>query len=199
MGKSERTVRGALLLMMVALTIPVTGFAIFVLARHASEQQGRYASQAEQIAGFVSQIVDKELSNLASLLKGAANSTALQSGDYNSFYLEAQRLVSGTGHIIVLRDRAQRQVLNTAVPFGTVLPAAPPISPRENTAFDEGRVAVGGLYVSPISGELRVPVAVPLTIKGEQVSPGSHGAGRISLQRDRTGSSAGMVDNARRC
>jgi two-component sensor histidine kinase len=154
-------------MLVLALTVPVTAFTVFVLARHALDAQSRYAGQAEQIAGFVSQLVDKELSNLAALLRGASNSSALQGGDFELFHREALRLVSGTDHIIVLRDRNQRQLLNTAVPFGTALPAAPPILAEEQAAFDRGATVIGGVYTSPISGELRVPVALPVTIESE--------------------------------
>ena len=167
MARSGRTVTRTLLMLMLALTVPVVAFTVFVLVRHALDAQSRYAREAEQIAGFVSQIVDKELSNLAALLKGASNSTALQDGDFETFHREARRLVGGGGDIIVLRDRDQRQLLNTAVPFGTPLPPAPPILPEEQATFDEGGTVVGGVYASPISGELRIPVAMPVTIEGQ--------------------------------
>ena len=114
---------------MLALTLPVTGFTIFVLVRHALDEQTRYAHEAEQIAGFVGEIVDKELSNFSALLRGASNSSALQSGDFASFHAEATRLVAGADQIIVLRE-VDRQLVNTAIPFGSPLPPAPPIAPR---------------------------------------------------------------------
>jgi two-component sensor histidine kinase len=154
-------------MLMLALTVPVTAFTIFVLVRFALEEQGRYARDAEQIAGFVSQIVDKELSNLAALLRGASSSAALQDGDLQTFHREALGLVSGTGNIIVLRDRGQRQLLNTSVAFGGPLPPAPPIMADELAILDRGSPLVSGIYPSPIDGELRVPVAIPVSIGGE--------------------------------
>ena len=154
-------------MLMLALTVPVTAFTVFVLVRYALEEQKRYERDAEQIAGFVSQIVDKELSNLAALLKGASGSTALENGDLAAFHREALGLVSGTDNIIVLRDRGQRQLLNTSLAFGTPLPPAPPIAPDEQAILDAGHPLVSGVYPSPIDGELRVPVALPVTIDGE--------------------------------
>jgi hypothetical protein len=113
-ARSGPTVTRTLLALVVALTMPVTAFTIFVLVRHALDEQTRYAREAEQIAGFVGEIVDKELSNLAALLKGASNSDALQGGDFATFHREATRLVADTDGIIVLRDRGQRQLLNNA-------------------------------------------------------------------------------------
>jgi hypothetical protein len=92
-------------MLMLALTVPVTAFTIFVLVRYALEEQARYARDAERIAGFVSQIIDNELSNLAALLTGASSSDALQNGDLRTFHREALGLVSGTDNIIMLRER----------------------------------------------------------------------------------------------
>jgi two-component sensor histidine kinase len=153
---------------MLALTVPVTAFTIFVLVRHALDEQTRYAHEAEQIAGFVGEIVDKELSNLTALLKGASNSSTLQSGDFAAFHAEATRLVAGSDQIMVLRE-TDRQIVNTAIPFGAALPPAPPIAPDEQEAFDAGRATVGGAFKSPISGELRVPVAMPVLVGGQRL------------------------------
>ena len=167
MARSGRTVTRALLMLMLALTVPVTAFTIFVLVRYALEEQARYARDAERIAGFVSQIIDNELSNLAALLTGASSSDALQNGDLPTFHREALSLVSGTDNIIMLRERGERQLLNTSVAFGGALPTAPAILPDELTLLDEGSSLVGGIYPSPVDGELRVPVAIPVTIEGE--------------------------------
>lgn len=169
MARSGRTVTGTLLLLVLSLTLPVTAFTIFVLVRHALDEQTRYAHEAEQIAGFVGEIVDKELSNFAALLRGASTSSALQSGDFAAFHAEAARLVSGTDQIILLREQTDRQILNTAQPFGTPLPPAPPIAPDEQAAFEAGRATIGSVYPSPLSGELRVPVARPVIVGGQKL------------------------------
>ena len=167
MAKSRWTVTRTLLALVLALTIPITGFTIFVLMRHALDQQTRYASEAEQIAGFVSSIVDRELSNFAALLRGASNSNQLQAGDFEGFYREASRLVAGTEQAIILRGLDQHQIVNTGHPFGGPLPSGVPITPEDREAYEAGRSVIGGVYKSPASGELRVPVSMPVTINGE--------------------------------
>ncbi len=170
MGRTGRTVTATLLALVIALTLPVMAFTAFVLVRHALDQQDRYAREAEQIAGFVSTIVDRELSNFAALIKGASTSSALNSGDFATFHAEAVRLVAGSEQIVVLRDLGDRLLLNTALPFGSALPAAVPMSARERAVLESGETLIGDAYRTRNDGEWRIPVARPLTINGEKLA-----------------------------
>ncbi len=165
--ESGRTVTGTLVALVLALTLPVTAFTAFVLVRYAMEEQSRYAREAEQIAGFVGEIVDRELTNFASVLKGASTSSELLSGNLSGFYDEAVRLVAGTDNIVLLRDMGQRQLINTAQPFGAALPPAVPLTESERAALEADHPVVGGVYASPLSGELRIPVAIPVSLNNE--------------------------------
>lgn len=167
MARSGRTVTGTLVALVLALTLPVTAFTAFVLVRYAMEEQSRYAREAEQIAGFVGEIVDRELTNFASVLKGASTSSELLSGNLSGFYDEAVRLVAGTDNIVLLRDMGQRQLINTAQPFGAALPPAVPLTESERAALEADHPVVGGVYASPLSGELRIPVAIPVSLNNE--------------------------------
>jgi two-component sensor histidine kinase len=169
LDKLWSTLTGRLVALIMALTLPVTGITAFALGQMAWTEQERYAREAVQIAGFVSKIVDNELSNLAAVLEGASNSTELRAGNFAAFHAEASRLVAGREQIIVLRDHGTEQIVNTAVPYGNTLPPAVPLTDAERAAFEAGKVVVGSLYHSPLSGELRIPVALPIEGAGRSL------------------------------
>ena len=61
MARSRRTVTRTLVMLMLALTVPVTAFTVFVLVRYALEEQKRYERDAEQIASFVSGLTERSM------------------------------------------------------------------------------------------------------------------------------------------
>jgi len=173
MGAEATVIRGAyslpsrLLLLIAGLTLPVLAFVTFVLLQHAASQQHSYAEQASRLASLVGRIVDDELTRLAALLRGASISGRLEALDFRGFQLEAQHLAAGTDYVVLLRDLDQTQYLNTAVAYGEPLPQAVPISAAEREAFQSGKTVFGSVYKSPLNGEFRVPVAVPVTVGGK--------------------------------
>jgi PAS domain S-box-containing protein len=155
-----------LYLLVAAVAVPLLAFAAFLLNRYVATERARYERDAMQIARQVALVVDAELLRLAALLKGLSSSTALANGDYARFHEEARRLVASQHEIVVLRGLDTRQLVNTQVPFGVALSPAPPLSAAERTAFLNGRTVVSDVYASPISGEFRIAVAIPLIKAG---------------------------------
>jgi two-component sensor histidine kinase len=152
-----------------AVVIPVLAFAAFLLIRYAVTERGRFESDAAQIARQVALVVDGELMGLVALLTGLATSSALATNDLAQFHVEANRLVDGRDEIVVLRDLGSGQLLNTRRPFGTPLPPAVPLSPADQAAFAAGRPVLSEVYVSPLTGELRIAVALPIARDGAPV------------------------------
>src|SRR5688572_29662324 len=147
-----------------AVLIPLLAFAAFLLTRYAEAERARFEREAVQIARQVALVVDAELAGLAALLKGLATSSALATGDLAVFHAEATRLVEGRDEVVVLRDLGSRQILNTQRPFGAALPAAIELSPAEQATFAAGRPVVSEVYASPLSGEPRIAVAIPIVV-----------------------------------
>jgi len=145
-----------------AAVIPVLAFAAFLLTRYAATERARFESDAAQIAHHVALVVDGELEGFVSLLKGLATSSALATNDLRQFHMEATRLVAGKDEIVVLRDLGTGQILNTRRDFGTPLPPAVPLSPADRTTFAAGRPVFSEVYPSPLTGELRIAVAIPI-------------------------------------
>ena len=151
-----------LLGLVAAVLIPLLAFSAFLLTRYSIIERARYEREAVQIARHVALVIDSELTGFVSVLRGLATSSALVRGDFAQFHTEVTRLVDGRDEIIVLRELGNRQILNTQRPFGTELPPAVPIPPEDQAAFAAGRPLISNVYASPLSGETRIAVALPI-------------------------------------
>jgi two-component sensor histidine kinase len=151
-----------LLGLVAAVLIPLLAFSAFLLTRYSITERARYEREAVQIARHVALVIDSELTGFVSVLRGLATSSALARGDFAQFHAEVTGLVDGRDEIIVLRELGNRQILNTQRPFGTELPPAVPIPPEDQATFAAGRPIVSNVYASPISGEARIAVALPI-------------------------------------
>ncbi len=145
-----------------AVVLPLLAFAAFLLIGFASNERSRFEREAAQIARHTALVVDGELGGLIALLKGIASSSALAADDFLRFHEEAKRLVERGNEVLVLRDLGSRQIVNTQRPFGEALPPAVPLSRSDHERFAERRTVVSDVYASPISGEARVAVALPI-------------------------------------
>jgi two-component sensor histidine kinase/PAS domain-containing protein len=154
-----------LLALVAAVVIPLLAFAAFLLLWYVNGERARTEREALQIARQVALLVDGELERFAALLQGLAASSSLQSGNLAQFHVEAGRLAEGGNVVIVLREFGPRQLVNTQVDYGTALPPPVPLSEREREQFAAGRTVISGVYKSPISGETRIAVAVPVRIQ----------------------------------
>jgi two-component sensor histidine kinase len=149
-----------------AVLVPLLVFAAFLLTRYAALERQRFERDAVQIAHHVALLIDGELAGYVSMLQGLATSSALAGNDFGRFYEEAKRLVEGRDEIIVLRETGERQLLNTERPLGAPLPPAVPIGAADLATLASARKLVSPVYASPLSGEPRVAVAVPV-VKSE--------------------------------
>jgi PAS domain S-box-containing protein len=157
-----RSTRGYLFGLVAAVVIPLLVFAGLLLTRYAAAERERYERDAAQISRQISLVLDGELTGLLSLLRGLAASAALAGGDFAGFHAEARRVVGTSDAVVLLRDLGSHQYLNTQAPFGAPLPPAVPIRPDNRTLLEQGSPLVGDVYRSPISGEPRVPVVLPV-------------------------------------
>jgi two-component sensor histidine kinase/PAS domain-containing protein len=158
--------QAALAALVFCVLAPLLAFSAFLVDAYARAERERFARDAEQIARQAALVIDAELRGALALLRGLANSTSLREGDLARFHDEATRLVSGAGEVVVLRELGPRQLLNTERAFGPELPAPPPIPAEDAAALRAGRAVVGGVYRSPLGGEPRVALALPVPAPG---------------------------------
>lgn len=145
-----------------AVVVPLLAFAAFVLMRYASAEQARIEQESVRIATQTGLVVDSELRRLSAKLEGLRASSAVTGDDLGRLHSEAKSLVEDGDELIVLRDFGTRQLFNTSRPYGAELPPAVTIQPDEKAALDRGQPVVSDVYASPISGEPRIAVAIPI-------------------------------------
>src|SRR5262245_43692037 len=143
--------------------VPLLAFGAFLLTRYSASERTRFETEAQQIAYHVALVIDAQLGMLGAMLQALSTSSALASNDLATFHAEAGRLVAGRDAIIVLRELGQRQFLNTQLPFGIELPPAVPLSSADLARLKAGRSLVSSVYASPLSGEPRIAVALPVS------------------------------------
>jgi PAS domain S-box-containing protein len=159
-----------LVLFAVALLAPILLFT-FLLAQHLTgyEQRAR-ETQLLSIARSLGADVDREISGVISTLKALSNSPSLQNGNLEAFYQQAKLTLAPAKRTAVLMDTSGRQLVNTRLAWGSVLP----YTQRNNTQFarivaQSRQLNVSDLFVGTVSKEHLVSVSVPV-FRGDDVA-----------------------------
>ena len=114
-----------------ALILPGLLFAALGIIAFGSSERAAQNRVALEIARAARNDLDRQLSGMITTLRALATSEALEQGDFATFYRQARRVLLTGETNIVLRDEANRQLLNTRAPWQTELPKSgdPPPSP----------------------------------------------------------------------
>jgi hypothetical protein len=117
-------IRSRLVLLILATLIPILAFSGFMLV--AFNRQTRSATERGLIetARALSVAVDQHVSASMSVLQALATSAHLQNGDLEEFDRTAHAVLASqpAWHSVVLFTPEGRQLLNTRLPFGALLP-----------------------------------------------------------------------------
>lgn len=160
-----RPVRTLLLLMALALALPMLGFSAYQAARSAALQRIQYDSRLVQIAAALASDVDREFERMLTLLDTLAVSQRLAQRDFAGFHAQASAAVSRLGAHIAVTGPSMQQLLNTRVPYGTVLPMlGDPIAGQAAQALQTPFVS--NLIVDGAPATREFHVHLPLTIPG---------------------------------
>jgi two-component sensor histidine kinase len=114
--------RSHLIALSLAALLPMTALAGVLLVRSAEHERVQLEQRLIQVAEGLAGDLDRELSNLVTVLTTLATSPALQSDDLATFHVQAAAAVRGWGSIFLVDPQSFQQVLNTLVPWGTDLP-----------------------------------------------------------------------------
>ena len=155
-------IRAYLALMAAAILIPVIVFSTVSLNMLLKSERDAALKGVRETARISQVSVDRELTNSASAVRMLANSPYLASGDLAGFYQQAQYADrSGTTWTVLIDDRGQ-QLLSTAVPFGTPLPAVESME-RIRNVLKAGTPQISNLIRGVATQALQVAVDVPVT------------------------------------
>ena len=123
-----------------------------------------------QTARALVQSVDSQLLRAQAIAQALSTSDSLAKKDLARFHMSAQRAValSGIGVNIVLKDKAGRQLLNTAVAYGTPL-TTPPAPEQIRPVFETGKPTYSDIFIGPVLKRYRISVDVPVVINNKVV------------------------------
>ena len=114
-------IRAYLLVMAVAILAPVILFSTLALATLLESERLTALRGLHESARATALMVDRDLLSAEAALKVLALSPHLESGNLHSFYDQAKAADRESGAWTLLLDGAGRQLVNTAVLFGTPL------------------------------------------------------------------------------
>jgi diguanylate cyclase (GGDEF)-like protein/PAS domain S-box-containing protein len=167
------TLYGYLVALCLGLAVPliaISGSTTYLYATSERDQLQRVAHEAsrEVLLG-----IEREVGAHVAALKSLSHATSLDTSDLSDFYMHALTLAAakGQGTHVVLRDAVTgRQLINTRVPWGTMLATWPLQDVERALKRGERAFAVTGLQSSPVTGELLALVTVPVMAGDEVVS-----------------------------
>ena len=161
--KFRFSTRAHLLALGLAIITPLLIFAAILLFQYANYERERTEQLAQQLAINIGGVVDAEIEQALALLRGLAASAALSSRNYAQFYEEARRALGREDSVIILRDVAGQQFVNTQVPPGDgPVRRGVALSAEELAAYSAGNPFVSNVYRAPQDGEARYAVGVPV-------------------------------------
>jgi PAS domain S-box-containing protein len=162
-----------LLLLVAAVALPLLGVAAFAVRDAFSTERARAEERLQTRARAMAVLVDREVGRVEALLRTAARSEFLRSGDVRSFLTEAEAVAAELGGAWVgVTQRDGTRLLNTFWPDGTPPPGSRG-SETASLALAAGRTAVSNLVQDTRGGE-RTPVivvAAPVTRSGPGGTP----------------------------
>jgi len=104
------------------LVVPAILFSAYLIQRSDAQQRESAQSRVVQIASELANDVSTEIERGIVILKVLALSAELERADLAAFHEHAKRALWPLDNVILLVSEGGRQLVNTAVPFGTPLP-----------------------------------------------------------------------------
>jgi diguanylate cyclase (GGDEF)-like protein/PAS domain S-box-containing protein len=163
--KSYWSVRALLIYLVLACLLPgFIGACVFFVYEY-QKSRAQLNKDTLQTARALVQTVDSHLLTAQAVALSLTTAESLLKKDFARFHDRAKKTValSGLGTNVVLRDRAGRQILNTAVEYGQSLNA--PLAPGQvSEVFATGKASYSNVFFGPVLRRLVVSVDVPVMI-----------------------------------
>lgn len=157
------SVRAHLALLVLAVLLPMLGFAGIAVWRFAETERARIVAQASGAAREVAAAVERDLAEVRTIARMLADSDALRHGDLAGFHRRASAAARMLDARVTLRDVATgRLLVDTGLPWGAGPPAADGrLGEAEAEVARTGRPAVSDLGNGGGEGRPGFAVLVP--------------------------------------
>jgi signal transduction histidine kinase len=160
------TLRGRLVLWTAAITLPTALLAAWLIREALQDQRDLLHQQLTETSRALGLVVDRQIGQSESLLRGVATSPHLKSRDYQALYAQCKEL-SGPDHWFIVREIEGNQVINTYLPFGQTAVGTVPAPLEFAPALARGEVHVSNLVPSQVQPKPVLCVVYPVTIGGQ--------------------------------
>ncbi len=158
----------AFVIALIALSsIPLIVFIGILISNFIEEERLRYHSAALQLAISTANSLDRDLQGLIATGQTLATSRMLALKNYEEFYRQAASVKQITGVEIVYKEASGQQIVNTRLPWGSVLPSALP--PADRLALETKKPQVSDLFMGASAGRLILSVNIPVMDEGNAI------------------------------
>lgn len=121
-----------------------------------------------QTARALLQAIDSDIATVQSLALALSRSELLRTGDLDAFHQRAKQVIelSGVGYNGVVSNLQGQQLINTAVPYGSPLPAHGN-SQHFQVALRSDRTVLSNLYKGAVLQRQLISIDVPVVFNGQ--------------------------------
>jgi two-component sensor histidine kinase len=150
-----------------AVPFILAGAVVAVL--YVNSERQRTQQDLVSAAKDLSNAIDRQVTGGVSTLQALAFSPSLEQHDLASFYEQATR-VAGIfpGSLVGFRSADNKQIINTALPWGAPLPTTqdPIMRASDKTALDTMQPVVSNIYTGASTGQRYVMINLPIMFEG---------------------------------
>ncbi|GEM_PF-1513233 len=162
------SIRGRLILLTTAVVVPACLIAGLLINDAYLNQRTAIERQLSETARALSLVVDRQLGQSRSLLRGLATSPDLARGDIAAFMDQARSAVADSERWIVLVDHDGRQLANTRGPHGQPAPNLATANDQPPLPQDQARIS--NLHPCDLRDGSILAVTIPVTVAGTEYS-----------------------------
>ncbi len=154
-----------LLILTLAVLMPALLASGLILSHFYTFQSTRSEETALLMARSVATTLDHHLESSIETMLALAHGQPLAAGDLEAFHRLAVQTLGARGLHVLLRTVDERQVLNTRVPWGTVLPKIP-FDDVDRKVVSTGQPQITDLVYGPVAKKWVFGVEVPVLTGG---------------------------------
>ncbi|HEX3996438.1 MAG TPA: ATP-binding protein, partial [Acetobacteraceae bacterium] len=146
--------------------LPLLGFSAFLVMRSAEREQDAIAAAARNRTRIAATVISDEIGALRGRLFLLAGGLSPETSDLSEFHARAKAAFGGM--TVILSSASGQEIVNTSVPFGTVLPEAPDPDAIRLVAQQQ-QPHVADLPRDPVTHRPVITINVPVTQENQPV------------------------------
>ena len=158
-------IRTHLVLMAASILLPVVVFSAISLHLLRNGERDAALRGLHETARATALTVDREMASFVTALELLARSPYLESGDLQAFYKQASQANKRATSWTILLDENAQQLINTASPFGELLPSPRPPGTVQKVMATQKPLA-SNLMLGQVTKKLITVVYVPVPAHG---------------------------------